>query len=371
VHAYSSASSYLRLPMPRDGSAGTCARQLVLSLGHNPPFVLGDAREGGSLAWYEGASLAQVRVFRPPVRHRPAGEYQPGELPGMAPHLWSLQTWHPVKRGAVSEFSRSSRARLIRLLETVDYACLAFLPKFLTLTYPADFPVEPAIAQSHLEALKKAFYRKFGKFPVVWRREFQERGAPHFHLLLFLRPYVDHLWLKRTWQRIIGSTGRAAFHRGVDIRMPRNLRRVRSYVSKYMAKLPDTTSEPGASLGRSWGVWDKAGLPIHMAWVPLTAPQRFQVRRWFKTLQRKHGYKGLPLGDCGTLEAPPVCRPERVGITTFLPASDARRLAVFLTGPLPALERVPATAGGKKVLRCETSLVVRSPAAKSPDLRIA
>src|ERR1035437_1644474 len=158
VHAYSSASSYLRLPMPRDGSAGTCARQLVLSLGHNPPFVLGDAREGGSLAWYEGASLSQVRVFRPPVRHRPAGEYQPGELPGMAPHPWSLQTWHPAKRGAISEFSRSSRARLIRLLETVDYACLAFLPKFLTLTYPADFPVEPAIAQSHLEALKRAFY---------------------------------------------------------------------------------------------------------------------------------------------------------------------------------------------------------------------
>jgi hypothetical protein len=348
VPSYSTALSSPRLALLDDAGALTSEHQLVLSFGHISPFAPPDTREGGTLTWYEGASLAQLRVFPHKTTRRPGGEYGPEPLPGMALHPRTGATWQPVKRGAIGEFSRNSRARLIRLLNTVDYSCLAFLPKFLTLTYPADFPADPATAQSHLGALRNALYRKFGPFPVVWRREFQERGAPHFHLLLFLLPWVDHLWLKRTWQRIIGSTGSHAFHRGVDIRMPRNLRRVRSYVSKYMAKLPDTPGEPGASVGRSWGVWQVKGLPIHPCTVLLPPGPWFAARRVLKTYQRKHGYEGMPLGERPQPGKRLVCLPERVGITTFLPAGDARRLAEFLTAPSLVRARVPASAGGKK-----------------------
>jgi len=63
-------------------------------------------------------------------------------------------------------------------------------PAMISLTYPADWrewaSSGPAIRR-HIEAFKSRWSRRWGE-PIrgVWTREFQDRGAPHFHLYVGL-----------------------------------------------------------------------------------------------------------------------------------------------------------------------------------------
>lgn len=60
------------------------------------------------------------------------------------------------------------------------------LPAMVTLTYPGDWvTVAPAAetAAEHFASLCKRYQRAWGE-PLIgpWKKEFQARGAPHFHL---------------------------------------------------------------------------------------------------------------------------------------------------------------------------------------------
>ena len=286
------------------------------------------------MTWYEGGSVARVRVF-PQHEDRPVrGEYGPLPVYQSAPHPISGQYWQRPTRGVVAGFSRHSRRRLLRLVNEIDYAALGYMPKFLTLSYPAAYPTVPAVVASHLSALRRAFERKYGKFPAPWRKELQRRGAPHFHILLFLPPKVDLLWLRRTWHRIAGGGDAKHFRQGVHITRCRNVRQARSYVSKYMAKTTADSEDRRESTGRWWGVWNKALLPRHKSTVVLDASQRFAARRVLATYLRKHGARSASLGVTERDGHRPVCEAGRVGVLAFLPAADARRYAEFLLGPL-------------------------------------
>ncbi|MGH3900135.1 MAG: rolling circle replication-associated protein, partial [Pseudonocardiaceae bacterium] len=124
-------------------------------------------------------------------------------------------------RGTIVAWSPKSRARLVARLSDLDYtrlygryrtcttcngaydpelaccpACQATmssvtdrsrrLPAMVTLTYPGDWltvaPTSEA-SVSHFAVLCKRYARAWGEPLVcVWKREFQARGAPHFHL---------------------------------------------------------------------------------------------------------------------------------------------------------------------------------------------
>jgi hypothetical protein len=339
VLAHTSALGCLRLD--DDGRAGRSpkAPPLSLSSGHIRPQAIPYEPEGGTFTWYEGGSVARVRVFPSVGKPRVLGEYGPELVPGMAPHSDSGQYWHRRTRGVIGGFSRHSRRRLLQLVNEIDYADLGYMPKFLTLTYPEAYPESPAVVMKHLAALRRAFERKYGKFPAPWRKELQRRGAPHFHLLLFLEAKVSLLWLRRTWYRIVASGDAKHFKQGVHITRCKNVRQVRSYVSKYMAKTTVDSLSPGESTGRWWGVWNKALLPRHKATVALSAKQRFAARRVIGKYMAKHGAKSVSTGRQVRDGRPAICQPERVGMSTFLPAGDARRYAEFLVGKLPHRER--------------------------------
>lgn len=103
----------------------------------------------------------------------------------------------------------------------------------MTLTYPAVFP-SARTAKKHLRALQERFKRRFPEAELswVWRMEFQRRGAPHFHIVAFNLPFIDKEEVRRIWSEVIGSD-RQVFTR---IERVRSARRLRSYVSKYLAK---------------------------------------------------------------------------------------------------------------------------------------
>lgn len=95
-------------------------------------------------------------------------------------------------RGAITEFSRKSRANMFATLPALDYTPMfaAGNPTaMVTLTLPGrhwDQLVPDLSTVRKLRArFQQAYKRAWGTTPVaVWKLEFQRRGAPHLHLFL-------------------------------------------------------------------------------------------------------------------------------------------------------------------------------------------
>jgi hypothetical protein len=123
----------------------------------------------------------------------------------------------------VTEFSDRSRKRLTRLLHRLSPAWGVFI----TLTV-ADASVSPQQAKRRLWSLIRWLRNKVGFEAVVWKQEFQARGAVHFHLLAFSwrrrPPWVEQEELANRWA--LGFVWIEFFDKG----------RVLSYVAKYVRK---------------------------------------------------------------------------------------------------------------------------------------
>ncbi len=198
-------------------------------------------------------------------------------------------------RGHISGFSKASRRRLQRLLAVIDQERQA-VPLFVTLTYPGEFPADPAVCAAHLRAFRARMHRKYGRFAAVWRKEYQKRGAPHYHLLLFLdrppdelRPVVSQLWYE-----VVASGDQRHLRAGTQVVEVKSWRGARGYAAKYMGKLessqPDTGSPSFQGLGntgRLWGVWYRALLPITAEVYYANLRAFFRARRCFKRLSNQ------------------------------------------------------------------------------------
>jgi hypothetical protein len=139
---------------------------------------------------------------------------------------------------------------------------------FVTLTMREIF--HPRKAKEHLRAFCKRLERKFERIALVWRMEYQKRGAPHFHLVVYNVPYIDKKYIQEIWGEIIGQE--QPFTRIESIRTYKHLM---WYVSKYAAKIDDNGFNKGAylaaggkisdseqSAGRVWGWFNRDLLPL-------------------------------------------------------------------------------------------------------------
>lgn len=184
-----------------------------------------------------------------------------------------------TKRNIITNFSPKSRKRLLE-----KFARLRRMRKviFLTLTYPAMFP-SFKVAKQHLRAFLERIRRKYPKSSGIWRMEIQERGAPHFHLMLFYVPFWDKRSVAAAWAEVIGGEyldysngeeGQAPFTR---IEMMRDGEHAMRYMAKYIAKTDNSTTlnAPYADsgfinlpylhdenpCGRMWGEFNKEYMP--------------------------------------------------------------------------------------------------------------
>lgn len=198
----------------------------------------------------------------------------------------------------ILEWSQKSRTRMISTFSELDWNRFLEQPgkvAMVTLTYPGDWlsvaPDAKAV-YSHLNRLRLQFERDWGRALLgVWKREFQKRGAPHYHLLMVVpegvctvknpltseKVEVDFTgWLAATWAKIVAAdqdSGERARHlmAGTGLHYTRqgfeSPRHASFYFSKYAAKSADGGSkefqncapqewvESGASVGRFWGVF--------------------------------------------------------------------------------------------------------------------
>lgn len=179
------------------------------------------------------------------------------------------------KRGVVSGLSDRSRRRLLSLMNHVLYEHREGA-LFLTLTYGSVWP-SARQAKAHLRAFLKRLKRENSALSAIWRLEFQKRGAPHFHLMLFGVDFIPKEAVKAKWGEVVGrdywgDNGDAPFTR---IERMRSANGAAFYMSKYVAKAGGFNYVPyqaatGAGggfwvdegIGRLWGVEFKGDLPL-------------------------------------------------------------------------------------------------------------
>lgn len=183
-------------------------------------------------------------------------------------------------RGAVAGFSAGSRRRLMRVLASINQAAVPHMPLFLTLTYPATWDADPKRWKRDLEVFGKRLRRYFPTLAYIWRLEFQERGAPHFHLLCFGVRHIPYLLVARWWYEVVGSNDAAHLKAGTEVRRVRSWRGVMSYAAKYMSKVAAASVELPEHVGRWWGVVGL--LPIEYASRSMSFHQFYTLRRWLR-----------------------------------------------------------------------------------------
>lgn len=231
------------------------------------------------------------------------------------------------KRGIVQGWSRKSRAALVRKIATLDLQPVVSSltpPAMVTLTLPGDWqsvcPDGEAAARL-FDAWTRAYRRRWGvELQCIWKREFQRRGAPHWHLWMSL-PTVDEgefvRWLSASWAAVVaadaspekGSEHRAGIenrhgvplcscsercrHRaagtGVDItegRRARDPRRLAVYFLKESASLGakayqnrPPASWDGGTVGRYWGVRGLQSVEAVVPLDPAIAPALWRILR--------------------------------------------------------------------------------------------
>jgi hypothetical protein len=196
-------------------------------------------------------------------------------------------------RRRVVAYSGKSRKRLLELfarLRDPGSRGYRYRVSFLTLTTlkvhtPKEF-------KKKLFVLLKRFRRKYPRLAAVWRLEFQKRGAPHVHLVLYNAPWLDKAWIQESWSSIVVES--RPFTRIERVKSHRSLL---GYVSKYVAKDTGFNYEPkltvqgeideSRALGRCWGVFCRHNLPFAdeaVAVLPLDASwwliRRFCTKLW-------------------------------------------------------------------------------------------
>jgi hypothetical protein len=191
-----------------------------------------------------------------------------------------------VERGnkrALTDFSPGSRANLQRTIAGINLQ-EAGLPDFATLTYPGEFSKDWRDWKNDLNRwINNHLQVRYAKCWGVWRLEFQKRGAPHFHLLIWDGPRMAPLevwcpqlrqmvviadpgnphntgvykWLSISWYGVVKSGDERHLAAGTRIEPIYSINGVGFYTSKYLAKLPDGKFVPVEHTGRFWGCFGR------------------------------------------------------------------------------------------------------------------
>jgi hypothetical protein len=202
-------------------------------------------------------------------------------------------------RERVRGFSRESRRNLLRRLASINRAAFqAFKGRLIsiTLTYPHEYPEDPELCKRHLKAFRKRFQREYGSFAAFWRLGIQQRGAWHFHLLLFVESSVGSIgelrrFISSSWYEVTGKISEGHLRAGTRVEPVKRWSEATSYVERYMAK-PEEFPE-GLQTGRIWGIWNPKLLPVRWETVQVSLRDAFKIRRIYRKLAKKKGSGSL------------------------------------------------------------------------------
>ena len=202
------------------------------------------------------------------------------------------------KRSSIKGFSRNSRLRLMYLIGSIRRD--AELPDFVTLTYPNEFPTVER-AKRDLKVFLQRFKRAYPEAGAIWKLEPQQRGAPHYHLMVWGCNTNDlQKWTVENWYEIAGQgdINHYLFHAGAlkgsrpCVSKVRSFRGVWSYAAKYLGKTFNVAEWGQTWTGRFWGVFGRTFIPfgakrqIKLPYRAVVDLMRFQRR--FSGISSRH-----------------------------------------------------------------------------------
>ena len=202
-------------------------------------------------------------------------------------------------RARVRGFSRESRTNLLRRLASINRGAFkAFKGRmiFVTLTYPVEYPQDPVVCKRHLKALRKRLQRVYGTFAAFWRMGIQQRGAWHFHLLLFVGSSLGSIgelrrFISSSWYEVTGKVSEGHLRTGTRVVAVKRWKEATSYVERCLAKVEEFPE--GLQTGRIWGIWNENLLPVRWETVEVSLRDAFRIRRIYRKLARKKGSGSL------------------------------------------------------------------------------
>jgi hypothetical protein len=200
-------------------------------------------------------------------------------------------------KGKIKGLSEASRRNFLRRFATINRTAFrAYEGKVfsIVLTYPHEWPEDAEACKKHLRALYKRLKRMYGDFAGYWRLGIQQRGAWHFHLLLFVPPSFGSVvklrnFIASSWYEVCGKLCEGHLQAGTHVEEVKSWGRATSYMEKYVAK--SERFPEGVETGRVWGVWNEEMLPVRWETVKVTLEDAFRIRRWFRRLA-KMGVRG-------------------------------------------------------------------------------
>jgi len=148
------------------------------------------------------------------------------------------------RRGYINSFSSRSRKRLKFLLRNTANIWKVFI----CLTYPQEFPIDISESKKHLNAFLQFLRNKKAKY--IWKMEFQNRGAVHYHI--FVDKYISKYDISLRWFNIVGSGDVKHLQAGTRVEYIKCRGLVFSYIQKYATKQVDIPKEV-SNVGRFWG----------------------------------------------------------------------------------------------------------------------
>lgn len=157
----------------------------------------------------------------------------------------------------IKTFSFKSRKRFFEFFASLNYSRYG-VPLFVSCTYHFDYSSD----RKSLKYFLKKFYQnlkyKLPPFDLIWKLEYQKRGAPHFHFGLFPKSKSDNFdcdsiknYIVRAWLKLKACKCPACTIFSCDVRVMKDYSHAMIYMSKEFCKLQDRYEDH--DLGRVWG----------------------------------------------------------------------------------------------------------------------
>ena len=131
------------------------------------------------------SGLSSAHIPTPAKRKPPSVEYSP-EGSYLRLRRPTGQQIGGGTRGQVVGFSDGARGRMLDLVNSVDRSQVPDgRAIFVTLTYHLTWP-SPRDTKRDLDTFLHGLKRRHPECSGIWKLEPQSRGAPHFHLMVFM-----------------------------------------------------------------------------------------------------------------------------------------------------------------------------------------
>lgn len=242
------------------------------------------------------------------------------------------------RRSEVREWSKRSRMRMVRAVAQLDYSdwtASTGMLAMVTLTYPALWErVAPngKAMKKHFERLRMRWTKAIGRWRVLWKLEFQHRGAPHIHFLTRVPAMVKgkrfESWLSSVWAEIVGAstfidgfdqygreTSEYIRHHNAGTRVDfsgskfSDPRRIALYFlghsikgpdgKEYQHIVPEAWQTPGNGPGRFWGF---SGFDRAVVELEITLEDFYRFAREFRKLSRARDWKAQLVRHRGIMQ---------------------------------------------------------------------